>query len=156
MPTIGQFPAANTATGADIAVWQDNITRRLPSSLLTAVPAGAKAFPIPLIAAAAVFGRRTLMVGPNGGVVHSDPTSLNYSFAGFANQSVASGAALTADFAGIVDNTGDWTWTPGAALYVGALGILTHTVPTTGVLHRLAVALSPTSILIVNETPARL
>lgn len=48
---------------------------------------------------------------------------------------------------GFIEHTG-WSWTPGAAIYCGAAGVLTATVPASGWVRQIAVAHTATKIFV--------
>lgn len=99
-----------------------------------------------------VGGHRSLMFDGGGGVVHADPDDPAYQFAGISNEAASAGNALFVVETGRVTEPG-WSWTPGGPVYVAAEGLLTQTAPQTGVMHQVAVAVDPTSILVQPYAP---
>lgn len=116
--------------------------------------AAAAPFVVTLKAGAQVFGKRILMLGASG-VVHAEPGTAAYNFAGMSLDNVAAGAECRVQLLGILDNA-TWPWTPGSPLYVLPGGVMEHTPPTTGIVHRVAVAITATTILMLPEAPVQL
>lgn len=118
-------------------------------------PAGSGAATTPIPTGAAVSGKRIVMVGTSGGLVHAEPGGAQYNYAGMALETVASGVSITPQHSGVVENPG-WTWTPGQPLYAGPGGVMNHAAPTAGVLHKLGYAISATRVLLMPEAPIQL
>lgn len=112
---------------------------------------GGSAFTSYMPAAAAIGGHRTLMVDPLG-VVHAEPGAAGFTFTGLSLQAAEEGTEVKVCTSGAVTEP-SWSWTPGAALFVGPGGALTAIPPNTGVLQQVAVATSATAI-IVQPFPA--
>ena len=87
-----------------------------------------------------------------GGVVHADPLSDTYVFAGISTQAAAAGTLVDAREAGEMFEL-SWSWTPGLPLFAGPNGSLTHTAPTVGTAQQIAVASAPSSISIEPSMP---
>ena len=105
-----------------------------------------------LIASAPISGQSVLMFDGVGGVVTANPTSPSYQFAGLSTAATQAGQPVPILETGIMTEAG-WNWQEGTVLYAGPSGTLTQTVPTTGVLQQIAVALSATSIFVAPQLP---
>ena len=97
-------------------------------------------------AAAPVSGHRALMFDGTGNVLHADP-SAPYALAGISSGAAAAGADVSAVASGAMSEV-SWTWTPGLPVFVGAAGVLTQAIPTSGILQQLATAIAPTRIFV--------
>jgi hypothetical protein len=76
-------------------------------------------------------------------------------FLGVTLGAAAQGAEVQIQGSGELTDTG-WSWTPGALLFLGPLGLPTQTPPTSGVCLVIGIALSPTTILIRPQPPIAL
>jgi hypothetical protein len=101
-----------------------------------------------LTTGAPVSGHRVLMSDGAGHVIHADPSNTNYQFAGISTQAASSGATVFVALGGSSIMEPSWSWNPNDILYTGANGALTSTPPTTGVFQQVAVAMTPTTILV--------
>ena len=99
------------------------------------------------LAGATISGHRALMLGASGSVLHADPNSVGYLFVGISTSATATGQTAIVVLDGVVSEP-TWAWPVGAALYVSLGGVLTTTAPTVGVLQQVAVATSPTDIIV--------
>ena len=102
-------------------------------------------------AAAAISGHRVLMFAP-GGVVHADPQSPNYAFAGVSTQAATAGTLVDVCQAGELVEL-SWSWTPGQPLFAGPGGTLAPTPPATGTAQQVAVASGVSSIIVEPSMP---
>lgn len=102
-----------------------------------------------LIAGATVSGHRALMTDVLGRAVHADPTSPFFAAVGISLGAAAPGFPVQIAVAGQTVNEPTWAWAPGAAVFVGAAGVLTASPPASGVLQQIGQALSPTELLVV-------
>lgn len=75
----------------------------------------------------------------------SDPTSENR-IVGVSEGSVAAGAWGDATVTGLLFNK-DWTWTPGAVLYLNGT-VLSETAPGSGFIQQIGMILTPQSVFI--------
>lgn len=80
---------------------------------------------------------------------YADCTDLTHAEAvvGVSAQAVAAGGEVMVQRAGVMSESG-WSWTPGAAVYLGEEGLLRQTPPPEGFLMVIGIAASATSILI--------
>ena len=90
-------------------------------------------------------------------VLATDPSSAPSARAaiGIALNAAAGGAPVSVRTRGFLTDS-SWNFTDGAAVYCGAGGVLTQTVPLTGQLLRVGTAVAPTSIFIEIRQPIQL
>lgn len=110
---------------------------------------------VSLTAGATVSGHRVVMFDSNGNGVPADPTNPLYSFVGISISGANVGNQFEAQLAGLIEEP-SWSFTPLLPIFTGPNGTLTQARPWTGILHVIAVAQSPTSILISPQTPITL
>lgn len=108
-------------------------------------------------ASGALSGHRVVVPTADGTVVYAssaDPTHRPLPF-GFTTQAAADGDPVNVlMFGRLVEPS--WSWTPGAALYLGTNGQLTHTEPTSpNFLVQVAVAESATAIYFDPRQPVQ-
>jgi hypothetical protein len=90
-------------------------------------------------------------VGFRAGVlIYADSSDPSVDFAGVSVGACASGRACTYRQIGPIEDS-SWSFTPGDSVFVGTLGILTHTRPISGYSQRIGYATSATSILLLVE-----
>lgn len=106
-------------------------------------------------AAQALGGHRALAFASATSVDYLDPSVSCFSFAGISTGAADSGSPITAQAFGVMTEP-SWTWTAGNPVYAAANGTLTQTVPTTGFLLTLGIALSATALLINPQPPIAL
>ena len=126
----------------------------------TSAPVAVDQTPAPQVragftAGAIVNGHRALMPDGAGGVVHADPSTPGYEFAGVSNGAAPQGGDVSITTSGPMVEP-SWSWQDGAALYIGPAGTLTATPPATGVLHQVGVAVSATEIVVQPSAPIHL
>jgi hypothetical protein len=110
---------------------------------------------VSLTAGATVSGHRAIMFDATGNGIPADPTNPLYSFVGISISGANVGNQFEAQLAGLIEEP-SWSFTPLLPIFAGANGTLTQARPWTGILHVIAVAQSPTSILISPQTPITL
>lgn len=97
-----------------------------------------------------VSGHRMVIRQADGTVTYADWTTVGSAPLWMTLGAASSGATVTAQFSGVVDEP-SWTWTPGP-LYLGATGLITQTVPTASAgavfLTQIGFATSPTSVVL--------
>jgi hypothetical protein len=101
-------------------------------------------------------GHRVVVTNAAGELIYAENTDATHAdqAARITTQAASSGADITVQVTGAMFE-GSWAWTPGAALYVGTNGLMTHTVPSSPAVFSkvIAVAETATQILIVNFPP---
>jgi hypothetical protein len=110
---------------------------------------------VSLTAGAMVPGHRVVMFDDLGRGIPADPTSPLYSFVGVSISGANIGGTFEAQLAGLIEEP-SWSFTPLLPIFAGPNGTLTQARPWTGILHVIAVAQSPTSILVNPQTPITL
>lgn len=106
------------------------------------------------LAAEAISALRVVRREADGRVSLADQSSIEDCWAaiGVSENAAGAGAPLNVRTSGVMVD-GSWTWTAGAALFLGAAGVITNTAPTSGVLLRIGTALSATAIHIDLADP---
>ncbi len=139
----------DTAGGA---LWGPRQAGTWPAQPWSATGSTASASTLTLTAGAAIAARRNLMFDPegSGAAVLADPTVAGYCWAGFAGAAASTGTSVQALRAGLLTDP-TWAWTPLAPLFAAAGGLLTAKAPTTGIYHRLATAVTATTIVVAPE-----
>lgn len=107
------------------------------------------------LAAQALGGHRALAFVSATSVDYLDPSVSCFSFAGISTGAAESGSSITIQAFGVMTEP-SWTWTAGNPVYAAANGTLTQTVPLSGFLFMLGVALSATTLLIDPQPPIAL
>jgi hypothetical protein len=111
-------------------------------------PGSAGAQTLTITAAQNLSGHRMVVATPSG-AVYADPTNPAHADAllGLTTGAALSGDQVTVLAAGEMVEP-SWSWTPGLPLYVTSSGLLSHTPPSTGWVQIVALAVTPTSILL--------
>lgn len=106
-----------------------------------------------LTAAEAIGGHRVVSTDAAGEAVYTDPaTAASVARAvGLSVGAAAAGASLRVRTAGALTES-SWAWTPGP-VYAGASGVPTQTVPATGHILQIGVAVSATKLVVRLEKP---
>jgi hypothetical protein len=98
-------------------------------------------------ATVALSGHRLISL-VSGGVAYAEVTSpLIDTVLGFSGHAANAGQAINVQVTGRIAHAG-WSWIPGLALFVGAGGVATQTVPVAGLLRQVGVAISATEIVV--------
>jgi hypothetical protein len=109
---------------------------------------------IRLVAAMTIPGHRAVMTDVNGRGVLVDPNAPTYTYVGIARTAANVGSSFDAVVFGSI--TSDlWNWSPGLPVFPIANGRLTQTPPTSGILHIIGIAVSPTMIILNAAPPTR-
>lgn len=93
-----------------------------------------------VVATAALGGHRVVTVEGQ----HAEPDDANL-VAGITTASASIGETADVVVKGLIEE-GSWSWTPDAPVFIGAAGVLTQSPSTTGLIRRIAWAVSPTVI----------
>lgn len=103
-------------------------------------PRGLPGFASSVVAQAALGGHRAVTVDG----LHAEPSDAD-KFAGISSHAGAIGEPVDVVVRGLMEE-GSWNWTPAAPIFIGAAGVLTQTPSTTGLVRRIAWAVSATMI----------
>ena len=105
------------------------------------------------VAETALSGHRIVAVINNKAVYADKDTLLHWTnIRGITTGSALQGADACIQVAGpLVEPS--WNWTPDEPIYLGNDGVMTQTVPTTGAVIQIAVADTPTRIMIDRRLP---
>jgi hypothetical protein len=110
---------------------------------------------ITMIANGPIGGGRVVISNGDGTVSYANPLANNYGVVVGVTQGAANGGdPIVIQVSGDLSDS-SWTWTPGY-LFTGANGVLTSTVPTTGILQIIATVLQSTKINIDIKQPIKL
>ena len=101
---------------------------------------GLPGFSSSVVAAEALGGHRAVTVDG----FHASPADAD-KLAGISMTSGVFGATVDVVVKGLMEE-GSWNWTPGLPVFIGAAGVLTQNPSTTGLIRRIAWAVSPTSL----------
>ncbi len=101
---------------------------------------GLPGFSTTVLAAQPLGGHRAVTVDG----FHADPEDAD-SLAGITTAAGAAGSVVDVVVKGPMVEP-SWNWTPGQPVFIGALGVLTQNPSTTGLIRRIAWAVSPTQI----------
>lgn len=101
---------------------------------------GLPGFSTTVVAAEALGGHRAVTVDG----FHADPEDADR-LAGISLTSGALGATVDVVVKGLMEE-GSWNWTPSQPVFIGAAGVLTQNPSTTGLIRRIAWAMTPTSL----------
>lgn len=103
-----------------------------------------------------VSGHRVVVLTPSG-VRHADITDPAHADAalGLTLGAAVAGTQVTIQVSGEVIES-SWDWTPGLPLFVAVDGLLSHAAPASGWTQMIAVALSPTKILLTPRQAVHL
>ncbi len=106
------------------------------------------------LAATAVGGGRVLRYTSSTQVGYADSTVLADKdfIAGISLGAAILGDSVVVQISGEITD-GSWTWTPNSPIYLGTGGLITQTIPTTGFLLQLGIALSATIISVKIGIP---
>lgn len=136
------------------AIYDPNDDGQISYNDLSDLPTGSNATSLIKTADQALGGGRIVRATGASNVDYADkdtPADMT-TVLGVTLGAVISGADTTVVTLGeMVDVT--WNWTPDGTLYLGSNGLITQTVPTTGFLICVGVALSATTILIRLSSP---
>ncbi|WP_157234706.1 hypothetical protein [Methylosinus sp. LW4] len=120
-------------------------------------PAGPQGEPgtgsaIVLTAAAMIPGHRAIMLDANGHAALADTSSPTFVFAGISTTGANAGGQVNVAQSGLIEEA-TWSFEPLSPVFISTDGLLTQTPPTNGISQIIAVAQSPTSLLILPQTP---
>jgi hypothetical protein len=111
-------------------------------------PPGAQGESLVGVAGAALSGHRLVAVDGAGAMVYATgPDAI-----GLTLNAAAVGGNVTVQQGGFLSEP-SWSWIPGQPVFQVGAGQLTQTIPTTGMLRQVAVALSPTKIALDLQPP---
>jgi hypothetical protein len=101
------------------------------------------------IADGAVGGGRVVVPTTSGKVGYADKSIAAHAnkIVGITRNAASDGASIFVQYTGKMQDSG-WTWITNNPIFCGLTGILTQTVPTSGWVTQVAVALSPTEIIV--------
>jgi hypothetical protein len=101
------------------------------------------------VTAASTISAYTGVALANGSAIQADSTQLAQqgNVLGVAANGANAGGSVNVQYAGPLEYNG-WNWTLGEPVFLGANGVLTQTVPTSGFLQIVGVPLNPTTLLV--------
>jgi hypothetical protein len=103
-----------------------------------------------MVAGETLSGHRAV-VSENGLAVYAEPLETNYfKSIGLTLGAAIEGSIVTVQAMGLITEP-SWNWDTGAAIWLSQNGVLTQSVPTTGLQWRLGTAVSATTILWAPE-----
>jgi hypothetical protein len=105
-----------------------------------------------LVTAASDIGGHICVVSNTSGLATPASTTSKSPVVGITSGSVAHGAYATLITSGIFTEP-SWTWVSDNPLFVGAGGVLTQTPPSTGYMHVVGYAVSPTTMVVSIQQP---
>lgn len=120
------------------------------SNVATPIRAGDTFLRSFFVAAETIGGHRCVALDTDGRLILAG-TNLERPTIGLIRDAVASADEVAVYFSGVV--TGFSNLLPAQTYYLGASGVLTHTVPTTGVIQVIGVACTPTTLLVTVGEP---
>ena len=111
-------------------------------------PAGQAVSTTPVIAAATISAYTGVALA-NGDAIQADSTQAAQrgNVLGVATNGANAGGGVNVQYAGPLEYNG-WNWTLGEPVFLGAAGVLTQAVPTSGFSQILGIPLNPTTLLI--------
>lgn len=111
-------------------------------------PPGAQGESLVGVAGAALSGHRLVAVDGTGAMVYATgPDAI-----GLTLNAASIGGDVTVQQGGFVSEP-SWNWAPGSPIFQVGAGQLTQTIPTTGMLRQVAVALTATKIALDLQPP---
>ncbi len=110
-------------------------------------PPGARA--LDYVCAIDLGGNRVVVANASGLAIYADRTEPTHAsrVIGITQGAASEGAITQVQYLGEMIEP-SWSWTPGAALYLGTNGLLTETCPSTGFALNIAFAITATKIVI--------
>ena len=105
-----------------------------------------------LVTAAGDVGGHICVVSDAVGLATPASTASKSPVVGITSGSAVAGAYATLITSGIFTEP-SWTWVPDSTLFVGVGGVLTQTPPSTGYMHVVGYAVSPTTVVVSIQQP---
>ena len=102
---------------------------------------------VTLVPAVSGSGGMILSFNGDGTVSPCDPTQPGYEFAGVSMGAFTAGETFQAVHSGLMTDS-SWSWSPQMPIFASPGGLMTQAVPTSGILHRMATAMSATAIIV--------
>lgn len=105
-------------------------------------------------AGTALGGHRLVVIGDEGKAIYADPSIISHGHRvlGMTTGAAAEGGDVTIMSVGELTEP-SWSWLPEKPVFLGASGVPTQTVPTSGVLVQIGFATAPTKLYIAIKQP---